>query len=189
MLPFAILFLKVLVSHFAADIADHTASILVFLTQQTVLFDTSYIRFVVELTRLGIFQTQFTDDFSESLLLTVQSDMFGRNTRDVSKEDDGRTEDECHQLILSGTLPKEHQYEERHQYTSHHQVETTLREAVQTDAVDGADPEQDQRRNGYQCEMTVEPVVVSFTENRLCRLSYQRHCDEPHHHPCHATLG
>ena len=36
---------------------------------------------------------------------------------------------------------------------------------------------------------TVEPVVISLAEYRLCHTTYQSYRDESHDHPSHAALG
>ena len=45
-ISFAILLLKLVISYFIADIADHTGGIPVFLTQKTVLLDACHVDFI-----------------------------------------------------------------------------------------------------------------------------------------------
>ena len=176
-------------SYPTAHIFDDAGGITITLAQQTVAPDLLQVELVVELTRLGIDKIEFADELRETLLLTAQTDTLGGDAWDIGEEDDGRCADERHELVLTRALTDEHEHKEGHQHTSHHEVETTLGEAVQTDAVEGAYPVHDERRNGYEREMTVEPVVVPLTEYGLCHTTHQSHSDECHDQPCHTALG
>ena len=112
--PFTVFLIKLLISYFIAYILDDTGDILVSLAHQAVLSDAPQVEVVVQLARLLIRQFQFADEFCESLLLTAKTYALGGYTRDVGEEDDGSTEDECHELIATGTLAEEHQHKERH---------------------------------------------------------------------------
>ena len=186
--PFAILRLERLGAYPTAHIADNAGGILVALAQQTVAPDGLQVELAIELTRLGIDKLEFADELRETLLLTAQTDTLGGDAWDIGEEDDGRCADERHKLVLTRALTDEHEHEEGHEHAGYHEVETTLGEAVQTDAVEGAYPVHDERRNGYEREMTVEPVVVPLTEYRLCHTTHQSHSDEAHDQPCHTAL-
>lgn len=187
-MPFAILRLKRLPPDIFAHIVDDAASLFVSPTQLAVLANLLHIEVVFQLASLAVRQLQFADDGCKPLLLTTQAYTLGRDARNIGKEDDGCSEDEGHELVAAGAFLTEHQHEKGHQQSRHQQVEAALSEAIKPDAVDGTDPVHDEWRNGYQREVTVEPVIVTLAEYRLRRIPDQGHGDEPHHHPSNAAF-